>query len=131
MNNNKKFTTIEVKDWLDCGTHDNLIATSTYLISKQIKQKEIDAQQKLINSNIIEPVYLGNNVVIKNSTIGPNVSIENNTIVENSLIDNSILQEKVTLISATISNSIIGKYAEYNGKSKSIIVGPYSNLNRI
>ena len=32
MNNNKKFTTIEVKDWLDCGTHDNLIATSTYLM---------------------------------------------------------------------------------------------------
>ena len=131
MNNNKKFTTIEVKDWLDCGTHENLIATSAYLMSKQIKHKEIDAQHKLINSNIIEPVYLGNNVIIKNSTIGPNVSIENNSIIESSSIDNSILQEKVTLINATISNSIIGKYAEYNGKSKSIIVGPYSNLNRI
>ena len=51
-------------------------------MSKQIKQKEIDAQHKLINSNIIEPVYLGNNVIIKNSTIGSNVSVENNSIIE-------------------------------------------------
>ena len=130
MNNNKKFTTIEVKDWLDCGTHDNLIATSTYLMSQQIKHKEINFQHKLINVEIGKNCIIKNNVVIKNSTVGPNVSIENNSVIENSSIDNSILQQKVTLINATISNSIIGKCAEYNGKSKSIIIGPYSNLNR-
>ena len=131
MINKKKFTTIEVQDWLDCGTHENLISTNTYLTNNYIKNNEREAQQKILNSKIIEPVYLGNNVVIKNSTIGPNVSVENNSVIENSVIENSILQEKVTLINATINNSIIGKCAEYNGKSKSIIIGPYSNLNRI
>ncbi len=124
------FTTIEVQDWLDCGTPENLIETNSYLLTKQKYEDLFSVNTNGTKNQIIEPVYIGENVIIKKSKIGPNVSIENNCIVEGSVIKNTIIQESVVVENGNLEKSILGKFSKYNSKSKSLIIGPYSNLNR-
>jgi len=128
----EKFKTIEVQDWLDCGTPKHLLNTNKYLL----KNQKYDLTTTLSNTpkykkiKIIPPIYIGQNVIIKNSTIGPNVSIEANCIIENSKITNTLIQEKTVVKNGELNNSILGKHSQYNSQSKSIIIGPYSNLNK-
>ncbi len=129
--NDAKFTTIEVEDWLDCGTPNKLLETNQYLL-KNKKQKirtTSSTAREFNNKEVISPSYIGENVVIKNSTIGPHVSIEDNCVIEDSKITHSIIQEGVIVKKANITNSIIGKHSQYNSESKSVIIGPHSNLN--
>jgi len=129
--NDNKFTTIEVEDWLDCGTPNKLLETNQYLLKnkKQKKQTILSRVLKFNASEVISPSYIGENVVIKNSIIGPYVSIEDNCVIEDSKITHSIIQEGAIVKKVNITNSIIGKHSQYNSKSKSVIIGPYSNLN--
>ncbi len=126
----ESFTTVEVEDWLDCGTPKKLIETNTYLLKNQ-KYKEVKSNlQKTTRSQIVPPIYIGENVVIKNSKIGPNVSIEDNCIIEDGVVKDTLIQENVVIKNGNIKNSILGKFSQYNSKSNSLIIGPYSNLNR-
>lgn len=124
-----EFTTVEVQDWLDCGTPKKLINTNTYLLNKNKYDKSILATHSYTKTKIIQPVYIGKNVIIKNSKIGPNVSIEENCVVEGSNIKNTIIQENVYIKTGTLKNSILGKHSKYDSKSKSILIGPYSNFS--
>tara|TARA_B100001250_G_scaffold302482_1_gene264210 strand:+ start:332 stop:1354 length:1023 start_codon:yes stop_codon:yes gene_type:complete len=124
------FTSIEVQDWLDCGTPKKLIETNTYLLKNRKYQGDLGGGQKNVKRQIIQPVYIGRNVIIKKSKIGPNVSIEDNCVIEGGVIKNTIIQEGVVIKNGNLKNSILGKFSKYNSKSKSLIIGPYSNLNR-
>jgi glucose-1-phosphate thymidylyltransferase len=65
----------------------------------------------IIDSRIIPPVYLGENVKIKRSVIGPNVSIGDDLEIEKSIISESVIGDKVILRKLITSDSIIGDYA--------------------
>jgi len=127
----ENFTTIEVQDWLDCGSPKKLIETNTYLLEKRKYKGALLKTQKNTKTQIIQPVYIGRNVIIKKSKIGPNVSIEDNCVVEFSDIKNTIIQEGAFIKNGNLKNSILGKFSKYDSKSKSLIIGPYSNLSRI
>ena len=99
----------------------NLLATNKYLLKKQKKDNSGIINKKI---KIIEPVYLGKNIKIKNSKIGPFVSIEENSVIKNSTIKNTIVQSNATIKNVNLDKSIIGKFANYNPLSKSIILGP-------
>lgn len=125
----EEFTTVEVQDWLDCGTPKKLINTNTYLLNKSKYDKSILATRNDKKTQIVQPVYIGKNVIIKNSKIGPNVSIEENSVVEDSNIKNTVIQENVFIKNGTLENSILGKCSKYDGQSKSILIGSYSNFS--
>ncbi|RZJ64054.1 MAG: nucleotidyltransferase, partial [Flavobacterium sp.] len=80
------------------------------------------------NSTIIEPCYIGENVVLKNATVGPNVSLGKNTRVEDSTIKNSLVQTNAVIKNADLDNAMIGNNASFNGKFTSISIGDYSVL---
>ena len=122
----KKFKSIKVNDWLDCGNPEQLIATNTYLLKKQKKQKRITERY---GAQIIQPVYVGKNVIIKSSKIGPNVSIEDGVTIENSVIKNTIIQNNTTIIGANFNNSLIGEHVQYTKNYHSVNIGDYSNFN--
>ena len=128
----EKFKIIEVRDWLDCGTPKHLLHTNKYLLKKQKYDltKTIFKIQKNKNTKLVPPIYIGENVIIKNSTIGPNVSIEDNCIIENSKITNTLVQQNAVVKHGDLNNSILGKHSQYNSQSKSVMIGPYSNLNK-
>ena len=82
----------------------------------------------LENSKIIQPCYVGENVVLKNTTIGPYVSIGESSLVEDSKISNSLIQTNVKISNATLENAMIGNHATFNGNFTSLSIGDYSEL---
>src|SRR6056300_953760 len=116
---------------MDCGNKKITIETNQRMLG--FLQSDGDEQLvsdsvKLENSNIIEPCFIGENVVLKNTIVGPFVSIGNDCTVENSTIKNSLIQTNTTIKNANMDDAMIGNNVIYNGKFTSISIGDYSVL---
>lgn len=119
----------EVEEWLDCGNKDATVYTNQRVLEIKKDEFNVDYSQFNHGSKIIEPCYIGNNVVIENSTIGPHVSIGEGSVVKNSTISNSILQNNCSIENANFSNSMIGNHVVLNGASNEYSIGDYSTLS--
>tara|TARA_B100001250_G_scaffold347548_1_gene317847 strand:- start:278 stop:1297 length:1020 start_codon:yes stop_codon:yes gene_type:complete len=125
-NQGHQFKAIGVNDWLDCGSPKQLLITNSYLLkNNRYDKKQIEKDK----AQIIPPVYIGKNVIIKKSKIGPNVSIEDDVIIEESVITNTIIQKKTTIIGGNFSDSLIGEYVYYKQNYKYANIGDYSKFN--
>ncbi len=125
-----KFVPGKVNEWMDCGHKDITVETNGRFL--QLAQKDgfnlVSKTISLKNSNVIEPCYIGENVVIRNATVGPNVSLGDHCIVENSTIKNSLIQTFTTIKNANLDNAMIGNHAYFDGNFTSISIGDYSTL---
>ncbi|GAB1857948.1 sugar phosphate nucleotidyltransferase [Flavobacteriaceae bacterium MHTCC 0001] len=131
MADGKIFKTGTVNEWMDCGNKNITIETNQRMLGflKADGEEELVAtSSKLENSNIIEPCFVGENVILKNTTIGPFVSVGNGTVIENSIIENSLIQTYSTIKNAKLENAMIGNHVKYNGQFSSISIGDYSVL---
>ncbi|MEM2131605.1 MAG: sugar phosphate nucleotidyltransferase, partial [Candidatus Woesearchaeota archaeon] len=82
-------TTFNMEGWFDCGKPETLLETNRYLLDKNHKKNKPYTLDE--NTIIIPPVYIGKNVVLKNSIIGPFVSIDDNAKITTSIVKNSII----------------------------------------
>jgi glucose-1-phosphate thymidylyltransferase len=130
MQKGMKFVPGKVDEWMDCGNKKVTVETNSRMLNflNDDGEKLVSDSVKLENSKIIEPCYIGDNVIIKNSNIGPNVSLGNGCIVENSTVKNSLIQTNSTIKNATLDNAMIGNYAKFDGKFTEISIGDYSVL---
>ncbi len=130
MESGKIFKTGTVSEWMDCGNKAVTIETNQRMLGflEKDNEKLISDSVTLENANIIEPCFIGENVVLKDTTIGPFVSIGNNTVVENSTIKNSLIQTNSKITNANLDNAMIGNHAKFNGNFESISIGDYSVL---
>ena len=119
----------EVKEWLDCGNKDVVIQTNQRYLEFIKDQPLISSTAKLINSVLIQPVFIGDDVVIENSVIGPHVSISASTKVRDSRISNSIIQKNCVLNTAILHNSLLGNFVNFEGRSEDLSLGDYSSSN--
>ena len=126
-----KFVPGTVSDWMDCGNKDITIQTNGRVLQFAHDDGEnlVSGDVKTENSKIIQPCYIGKNVVLKNATVGPNVSLGDNSLVENSTINNSLIQTNTTIKNAKLNNAMIGNYAYFDGEFTSVSIGDYSILN--
>ncbi|RXG24381.1 sugar phosphate nucleotidyltransferase [Leeuwenhoekiella aequorea] len=120
----------KIEEWMDCGNKNVTVETNGRMLQflQTEEEKLISPSAKLENASIIPPVYLGDDVVIKDSTIGPNVSVGKGTVIENSTIEHSLIQNYSTIKNAQLKNAMIGNYAKYNGNFTEISIGDYSEL---
>lgn len=125
-----KFTLGKVNEWMDCGNKTVTVETNSRILGFEKESlKDIPKSSKIDNSLIIEPCFIGEDVVIENSKIGPNVSIGNKTEIRNSNIDNSLIQEETKINHGNLTNSMIGNKAEYHGVSRNLSLGDFSILD--
>jgi len=120
----------EVDEWMDCGNKNVTVETNRKMLGflNADGEKLIADTVVLENSEIIEPCYIGENVILKNTTIGPHVSIGNQCTVENSSVKNSLIQTNSTIKNANLDNAMIGNHASFDGSFSSISIGDYSVL---
>lgn len=121
----------KVDEWMDCGNKTVTVETNQRMLNfihADQKENLISDSVKIENSEIIEPCFIGENVVLKNAKIGPHVSLGNNTVVENTEMKNSLVQENAEIKNAKLDNAMIGNFAKYNGEFTSISIGDYSVL---
>jgi len=125
-----KFVPGQVDEWMDCGNKDITVETNGRILQFSVEEGNnlISKSVTLDNANIIEPCYIGEDVVLKNATVGPNVSLGDNSIVENSIIKNSLIQTNTTILNAKLNNAMIGNHAYFDGNFTSISIGDYSIL---
>lgn len=125
-----KFTLGKVDEWMDCGNKTVTVETNSKVLGFEKEElKQVPASAKIVNSLIIEPCFIGENVVIENSKVGPNVSIGNGTRIRFSNIDNSLIQEDTQITHGNLTNSMIGNKAQYHGVSRKISLGDFSTLD--
>ena len=120
----------KVDEWMDCGNKNVTVDTNSRLLNFLMADGQNLVSDSVIsnNSTIIQPCFIGENVVLTNSTVGPNVSIGNNCKVDDSAIRNSLIQNHSQILNATLDNAMIGNHAKFDGKFTSISIGDYSVL---
>lgn len=125
-----KFVPGTVSEWMDCGNKNVTVETNSKVLELLEKEGEnlTSPDVQLENSSVIQPCYIGKNVVLKNTTVGPFVSLGENSVVENSTIKNSLIQSNVIITNADLDNAMIGHNAKYNGKYTSVSIGDYTEL---
>ncbi|NMH89281.1 sugar phosphate nucleotidyltransferase [Flavivirga algicola] len=131
MAEGKIFKTGTVDEWMDCGNKVITIETNQRMLGflkADGEEQLVSASAKLDNSTIIDPCFIGENVVLKDSTIGPYVSIGNDSVVENSSVKNSLIQTHTTIKNANLDDAMIGNHVKYDGDYTSISIGDYSVL---
>jgi glucose-1-phosphate thymidylyltransferase len=122
-----KFSPGKVTEWLDCGNKDATVYTNSRIL-EFIKDQPRTSKFTNQNSTIIEPCFIGEGVQLINSTIGPHASIGDKTVIENSTVKNSIIQTNSKIKNAELSNSMVGNYAEFTGKSADASISDYSTI---
>lgn len=126
-NKGTKFTPGKVTEWLDCGNKDATVYTNQRVLEFNRGNKDLISKTlENKNSQIIEPCFIGEGVKLINSVIGPHVSIGKNSVVENSVITNSIIQTGSKIVSANITNSMMGNSVEYKGRPTELSMGDYN-----
>ncbi len=125
-----KFVSGKVDEWMDCGNKAVTLETNMRMLGFLEKDGEalISNSVQLDNANIIEPCFIGENVVLKDTTVGPFVSIGNNTTIVNSTIKNSLIQTNSKISNANLDNAMIGNHVVFDGKFEAISIGDYSVL---
>jgi len=119
-----KFSVAQVSEWLDCGSKANMLHTNKRLLETKKPQKHSSAQ--IISSTIIEPCYIAENTTIINSVVGPFASIGSHNHIENSIISDTIIQDRCRIISANITDSMIGSHVHYVSKQECLNWGDYN-----
>lgn len=114
--------------WFDIGTPENMLKGNKALLdnvtnsvnseinnSVKISGKVIiEENVTLEDSEIVGPVIIAKNSIIKHSKIGPYVSIGNSVCLENVTIENSIIRDQTKLINPppSITDSVLGRNVE-------------------
>ncbi|GHA39175.1 nucleotidyltransferase [Salinimicrobium marinum] len=125
-----RFVPGKVDEWMDCGNKNVTVETNSRILNflQEDGEQLVSEDLKMENSEIIEPCFIGENVVLKNAKIGPNVSIGNGSKVTNASIENSLIQTFAEVSNAKLKNAMIGNFARFDGEFQEISIGDYSVL---
>lgn len=130
MEKGMKFVPGKVDEWMDCGNKNVTVETNQRMLGFLEKDGEplVAGSVQTDNANIIEPCYIGENVVLKNTTVGPYVSVGSDCVLENSTVKNSLIQSNSKISNANLDNAMIGNHVVFDGNFEAISIGDYSEL---
>jgi glucose-1-phosphate thymidylyltransferase len=125
-NKGTQFLPGQVQEWLDCGNKDATVYTNQRVLElKKGSEKLVSDTLKAVNAIIIEPCFIGENVIIENSIIGPHVSVGAQSKIMNSIIANTIVQTNSVIHNKNIHNSMIGNHVNLTGIKEDLSIGDY------
>ena len=126
-----KFRPGEVEEWLDCGNKAAVVHTHQRILTlKADVEQLIDPSAEVVDAVVVPPCYLGAGAKVHNSVVGPYVSVGAGSVVIDSVVRNSIIQEKSTVRSANLADSMLGSQATYTGVPADISAGDYSEIQQ-
>ena len=99
-----KIRVIDVEGWYDAGKIDTLLETNRVMLDKgHARRPKTDG-----DSTIIDPVYIEDDVVLKDARIGPNVSIGRGSVIEKSELKDTLVGSSTKITGSKLVNSLIG-----------------------
>lgn len=121
ISNGTRFSAETATMWEDCGTAPALLRTNRYLL-----QHETGNVEQRDGAIIVPPVFIGENVEIRNSIIGPYVSVADHSVIVDSIVRDSIINQGASIQSSTLEGSLIGEGAHIKGEFQHLNVGDSS-----
>jgi glucose-1-phosphate thymidylyltransferase len=118
---------IEVRDvvgWYDAGKIETLLDTNRVVLERGSARKPANAD----GCKIVDPVYVEDNVTLRNSTVGPNVSIGSGTVIEDSEVSHSIVGSDAKIVQSRLKNSLVGDSVVLDGVEGEVTVGDHSEI---
>jgi glucose-1-phosphate thymidylyltransferase len=125
-----KFKMARVEEWLDCGNKENILHTNARMLELHKDQSLTSPTARFENSVIIQPCFIGENAVIRNSVLGPHVSVGSDSVLDSTVISNSIIQNGSHIQNAVLEASMIGNSSHYSGTKYELDLGDFSNLSK-
>ncbi|MEN9522465.1 MAG: hypothetical protein RL065_842 [Bacteroidota bacterium] len=125
-NKGTQFKPGQVKEWLDCGNKDATVYTNQRVLALNEKNLKMPASANIINSTIIQPCFIGENVTIENSVVGPYVSVGEKSSIKKSVIENSMIQTNTKVENSCISNSMLGNFVQKISRFEDLSIGDYT-----
>jgi glucose-1-phosphate thymidylyltransferase len=125
LKDGKVFKKATVDEWLDCGTLPAWRETSAVIVEKEAT--DIDESQ-FDDTKINQPVYIGDDVTLKQCEIGPYASIADGCSLKNTTIKNSLIQKNTTVEASAIKDSTIGKHVELKDVNQQVHLGDHSKV---
>lgn len=117
-----------VIDWLDCGNKKSTVETNKSYLGYLKGTDLISKKAELTNSVVIEPSFIGENVVLENSVVGPYASIGEGSRVMNSVISNSIVQKHVNVNNTVFKDSMVGAKSQVTSEEKDLSIGDFCEV---
>jgi glucose-1-phosphate thymidylyltransferase len=127
-NKGLNFIAGNVDQWLDCGNKNATINTNMNILDDLNGSKLVSDSSQIIDSVILKPSYVGENVIIENSVVGPYISIGKNSRITNSIIQNSIIQTNSNIVNLNVKNSMVGNYVDLIGDISEVNIGDYTMI---
>ncbi len=119
-----KIRVIDVEGWYDAGKLDTLLETNEVMLRKgRARKPSVDR-----GTTIVDPVYVEDGVVLRDSRIGPNVSISAGAVIEGSTLSHTIVGEKSHIERCELRNSMIGDHVVLEGLRGEVTVGDHSEI---
>jgi glucose-1-phosphate thymidylyltransferase len=119
-----KIRVIDVEGWYDAGKIDTLLDTNRVMLEKgHARRPKTDG-----DSTIIDPVYIEDDVVLKNARVGPNVSIGRGSIIEKSELKNTLVGSNTKIVDSSLDNSLIGDSALIEGVRGELTLSDHSEV---
>jgi glucose-1-phosphate thymidylyltransferase len=119
-----KIRVIDVEGWYDAGKLDTLLETNRVILEKGRARRPASTD----GSRIFDPVYVEEEVTIRNSTVGPNVSLGTGTLVDGATLKDTIVGSRSRIIRSTLTNSLIGDEAVVEGVKGELTVSDHSEI---
>jgi glucose-1-phosphate thymidylyltransferase len=125
-----RFVPGEVSEWLDCGNKSVTVETNRRVLEfDQAKGiNNVSASAKIVNSVLIPPCFIGENVTIENAVIGPHVSIGADSIILDSRIEDTLIQHKTEIKNSVLKHAMIGSNATIDFGANDYSLGDYSTI---
>lgn len=130
MNNGTRFSVYSVPEWLDCGNKNATVYTNQRILENSKGEKLIKESVQAVNTIIIPPCYIGENVILSNSIIGPHVSVGEGSKISQCIIKNSIIQSQSKISNANFDNSMLGNFVDYKERHKELNIGDFTVINQ-
>jgi glucose-1-phosphate thymidylyltransferase len=119
-----KIRVIDVEGWYDAGKLDTLLETNRIMLERG-HARSITAPK---GCEIREPVYIEDDVVIRDSIVGPNVSLGKGSVVEHSTLRDTIIGANGRIVKAKLENSMLGDHVTVEGITGELTLGDHSEV---
>ena len=119
------FKTAAVTEWLDCGTIPAIKETTQIVLAKDGENRK---EGTLENSHVIEPVFIGEGAVIKDSVVGPFAAIHGGAVVTESAVRNTIVFGEAQIEGSALDGSLVGHHADVRGFAGTLNIGDHATV---
>ena len=119
------FKTSAVTEWLDCGTIPAIKETSQIVLDHEGESR---TEGTVENSRIIEPVFIGEGAVVRDSVVGPYAAVHGGATITESAVRNTIVFGDASIEGSALDGSMVGHHADVRGFAGTLNIGDHATV---